>query len=327
MQGFCPSYSKSRCKLQRLFICWGVTYALPRLSALLAVNSFQPWVARHIHRPLHYFIPIQHFILFAILLSLALLLSYVTLGAVAQSSSSVSGTSAANYKLENTRAARLGVGASHVAHSSANSALALGIKISGSIKRARSQKLEHEDEDQPKGWDAAVDDQDSKCASIKRKIGLASEVVRGVESRQKKKKNKKKKMSATAAESAPAAPVILKPSPSIHNGVSTINSTLHQDQEPLHSLERSSMNAAASHKHSQQLQGVAHGSSANASNDADVTGLSLNKDLGSGLRNFHPSMRKRTKTRSKAKNLKKDKRPPELRPGGEKLAVSMCVPA
>ena len=48
MQGFCPSYTKSRCRLQILFICWGVTYALPRLSALLAVNSLQPWVARHI---------------------------------------------------------------------------------------------------------------------------------------------------------------------------------------------------------------------------------------------------------------------------------------
>lgn len=48
MQCFCPSYIKSRCRRQTLFICWGVTYALPRLSALLAVNSLQPWVARHI---------------------------------------------------------------------------------------------------------------------------------------------------------------------------------------------------------------------------------------------------------------------------------------
>jgi hypothetical protein len=191
--------------------------------------------------------------------------------------------------MEKTRAARLGVGASFVAHSDANSALTLGSKISGSIKRARSQKLENDDEELPGARGSADDNEDSKCSSIKRKPAVASLLVLNCgASKKKNKKKKKKKIEVTSGAAANNDPVIL-------------NTTQSR------CLEASV--AAIAGEHSQQFE---------CSRESSGSGGATNDDLGSGLRGFNQSSRKRTKTRSKAKNLKKDKRPPEFRPGGEK---------
>jgi hypothetical protein len=322
MQCFCPSYIKSNFRLQRLVFCWGVTYALPSLSALLAVNSLQSWVARHIQ--LHksncstLFCHICATFLFCVF-------PHNFSGAAAPASS-VSASSISNFKLENTRAARLGVGASFVAHSASNSALLLGGKISGSIKRARSQKLELDAEEQPMGWVSTCDDKDSKCASIKRKLAVASDSLYGTDSIQKQKINKKRKKKKATASAESVAPVTLKSSPpthqSTHQSVLQSSSLSHKNQELLHSIESPYLIPADSHKLSQPFQrsngAVAEQAFEDDFLDAVGSTPSFREDLGSGLRKFHQSMRKRTKTRSKAKNLKKDKRPPELRPGGEK---------
>ena len=230
--------------------------------------------------------------------------------------------------MEHTRAARLGVGASYVAHSDVNSALALGGKISGGIKRARAQKLEHEDAEVAKGWGATDDHEDSKCASIKRKHGAVSELLPDAGSLKKKKK-KKKKSTTTAAETAPAAPVILKPvtSHSQKEGATVAP----QKQLLLQPKDTTATMPAAAIKQPRQI--ISNSETQTRANDASEpscnessAAASAGEDLGSGLRNFHlQGMRKRTKTRSKAKNLKKDKRPPELRPGGEKCTAPRCA--
>ncbi len=74
MQCFCPSYIKSRSRLQRLSnllfffriafqICfWDVAYALERLWALQAVNSLKPWVAQNFHPPsLNQYTKLNHY--------------------------------------------------------------------------------------------------------------------------------------------------------------------------------------------------------------------------------------------------------------------------
>jgi len=201
----------------------------------------------------------------------------------------------------------LGVGASFVPHSAANSAVALGGKISGSIKRARSHKLEQEEDELPKRWGDANDDDDSKCASIKRKITVASEPLH--DTSPSKKKKKKSKMSAV--EPAPSALVIAKPSQQPPKEITT--NLFLPKQKALHSAETPVSNSAATIKQSQPPE-----SSRSAAEAAHDCSGAAEADLGNGLRNFKQGERKRTKTRSKAKNLKKDKRPPELRPGGEK---------
>ena len=229
-------------------------------------------------------------------------------GAGAAASASLPASSVVSFKLENTRAARLGVGASYVAHSPVNSALALGGKISGSIKRARSQKLEHEDEDEWRGRLSTDEHEDSKCASIKRKHGAAAGMLLDTGSLNKKKKKKKNKSTAVASESGRI------------DGLSL--TVPHQQHALSHSKDAPTLIPADSNKLAQHSQtssaSHANASSAHAADDVDGTAFSQQEDLGSGLRNFHQGVRKRTKTRSKAKNLKKDKRPPELRPGGDK---------
>lgn len=208
-----------------------------------------------------------------------------------------------------------------------NSALALGGKISGGIKRARAQKLEHEDTEVAKGWGATDDQEDSKCASIKRKHGAVSELLPDAGALKKKKK-KKKKSTATAAETAPAAPVVLKPVTS-HSPQNEGATVAAQKQLLLQSKDTTAKLPAAAIKQQRQIisssetETRASDASAASFNDNESSAAaSAGEDLGSGLRNFHlQGMRKRTKTRSKAKNLKKDKRPPELRPGGEKCTA------
>jgi hypothetical protein len=240
-------------------------------------------------------------------------LSYASLGASATASAAV--TSATNFKLENNRAARLGVGASYVVHSASNSAIALGGKISGSIKRARSQKLEHDDADDAGQQGAADENEDSKCASIKRKHGVASQILFDSGSSANKKKKKKK---STATTSEPLDPVVPKPS-LLHEVVPQNSNNTHGKQQRPFSAGAELLIAG---NHSQQSQIIVRAEEKSA---CDSSGNELHvdeDDLGSGLRNYQQGMRKRTKTRSKAKNLKKDKRPPELRPGGEKYAGS-----
>jgi hypothetical protein len=121
-------------------------------------------------------------------------------------------------------------------------------------------------------------------------------------------------LKAAAAELAPApiAPVFTKPTQPPQKGIPQSAILLKQKQKPSHSAETPVSTPAATIKPSQPPQ-----SSAAAEGAHDASGAA-EPDLGSGLRNFKQGERKRTKTRSKAKNLKKDKRPPELRPGGEK---------
>ena len=266
---------------------------------------------------------LHHFVLFCAEITGAIpVLSPVcpdaSLGASATASAGLPVTSATNFKLENNRAARLGVGASFVVHSAANSAVALGGKISGSIKRARSQKLEHDDADHAGQQGAADEYEDSKCASIKRKHGVASQILFDSGS---SKKKKTKKMKSTATTSEPLDPVVPKPS-LLHKVVPQNSSNTHEKQKLLCSAEAELLIAG---NHSQPSQIVVRAVEKSA---CDPSGNELHvdeEDLGSGLRNYQQGMRKRTKTRSKAKNLKKDKRPPELRPGGEKYTpVSLC---
>jgi hypothetical protein len=320
MQCFCPSYIKSRCRRQTLFICWGVTYALPRLSALLAVNSLQPWVVRHIIASSCCYT--HHLVFFlaeitGVMPVLSPLCPYASLGASATASAALPVISATNFKLENNRAARLGVGASYVVHSASNSAIALGGKISGSIKRARSQKMEHDDADDSGQQGAADENEDSKCASIKRKHGVASQILFDSGSSTNKKKKKKKKKS-TATTSEPLDPVVPKPS-LIHEVVPQNSNNSHGKQQRPCSAGAELLIAG---NHPQPSQIIVRAEEKSA---CDSSGNELHvdeDDLGSGLRNYQQGVRKRTKTRSKAKNLKKDKRPPELRPGGEKYAGS-----
>ncbi len=187
--------------------------------------------------------------------------------------------------------------------------------------------MEHEDAEVAKGWGPADDHEDSKCASIKRKHGAVSELLPDAGSLKKKKK-KKKKSTATAAETAPAAPVILKPvtSHSLQKEGATV---APQKQLLLQSKDTTATTPAAAIKQPRQI--ISSSETETRANDASYASCNDNEssaaasagdDLGSGLRNFHlQGMRKRTKTRSKAKNLKKDKRPPELRPGGEKCTA------
>ncbi len=237
----------------------------------------------------------------------------VSLGASALASASLPVTSATNFKLENNRAARLGVGALYVTHSAANSAVALGGKISASIKRARSQ---HDDADHPRRLGAADEYEDSKCASIKRKHGVASHILLDSGSL-RKKKTKKKKSTNTASE--PLDPVVLRPSQLLHEVVPQNTCNTHGKRKLPCSAEAALLIAG---DHSQLSQNIVRAvTEGNSVCDANGRALPVDEDLGSGLRNYQQVMRKRTKTRSKAKNVKKDKRPPELRPGGERYAL------
>ena len=193
--------------------------------------------------------------------------------------------------------------------------------------RARSKKIDYDAEEQPSGWASVGDDEDkdSKCASIKRKLAVASDSVHGIQSIQKRKKNKKKKkekQSGTADESAAVTSVTSKSSPPTRQGIPQTDSTFHQIQEHLHSSQKPLLIHSTRHKLSQPFQhsdgAAAPGAASNDCDDIVGSESSVHEDLGSGLRNFYNCKRQRTKTRSKAKNLKKDKRPPEFRPGGEK---------